>query len=209
MSAWPVPARHRHSRVCLLVSVSLNLFTAGAFVALRSLDRSFGLGALMQTYPPSVRREVREKVLADRIGLRALIGDLREARQRMFAAMPPIRSTATRWPVPWPTFASRRRRFKRSSNPLSQRASKRRRLLSARRSSRPGLASACSATAINNEEDLASLGGDACSGVSLHFLQNCEALEFGMTEIERLAGTGAGMRFAESFRARPRLKALL
>ena len=30
--------------VCLLVSVSLNLFDAGAFVALRSLDRSFGLG---------------------------------------------------------------------------------------------------------------------------------------------------------------------
>jgi uncharacterized membrane protein len=73
--------------VCLVVSVSLNLFAAGAFVALRSLERSFGLGALMQTYPPSVRREVREKVLADRLTLRAVIADLRDARQRMFAAM--------------------------------------------------------------------------------------------------------------------------
>jgi uncharacterized membrane protein len=73
--------------VCLLVSVSLNLFAAGAFVALRSLERSFGLGALMQTYPPSVRSEVRRKVLADRAAMRAVIGDLREARQRMFEAM--------------------------------------------------------------------------------------------------------------------------
>ena len=73
--------------VCLLVSVSLNLFAAGAFVALRSLDRSFGLGALMQTYPPSVRREVRQRVLADRAAMRAVIADLREARQRMFDEM--------------------------------------------------------------------------------------------------------------------------
>jgi uncharacterized membrane protein len=73
--------------VCLLVSVSLNLFAAGAFVALRSLDRSFGLGALMRTYPASVRSEVRQRVLADRATMRAVIADLREARQRMFEAM--------------------------------------------------------------------------------------------------------------------------
>lgn len=73
--------------VCLLVSVSLNLFAAGAFVALRSLDRSFGFGALMQTYPASVRRDVRQRVLADRATMRAVIADLRDARQRMFEAM--------------------------------------------------------------------------------------------------------------------------
>jgi uncharacterized membrane protein len=73
--------------VCLLVSVSLNLFAAGAFVALRSLDRSFGLGALMQTYPPSVRREVRQRVIADRATMRAVIADLRDARKRMFETM--------------------------------------------------------------------------------------------------------------------------
>jgi uncharacterized membrane protein len=73
--------------VCLLVSVSLNLFAAGAFVALRSLERSFGLGALMQTYPASVRREVRQKLVADRATMRAVIADLRDARQRMFEAM--------------------------------------------------------------------------------------------------------------------------
>src|SRR5262245_20668026 len=56
---------------------------------------------------------------------------------------------------------------------------------------------------------LASLGGDASSGVSLHFLQNGEALEFGMAEIERLAGTSAGMGFAESFRSGPSLEVLL
>jgi len=73
--------------VCLLVSVSLNLFAAGAFVALRSLERSFGLGALMQTYPPSVRREVRQRLIADRAAMRAVIADLRDARRRMFEAM--------------------------------------------------------------------------------------------------------------------------
>ena len=73
--------------VCLLVSVSLNLVTAGAFVALRSLDRSFGLGALMQTYPPSVRSEVRQRLIADRAAMRAVIADLREARRRMFETM--------------------------------------------------------------------------------------------------------------------------
>jgi hypothetical protein len=34
-------------------------------------------------------------------------------------------------------------------------------------------------------------------GVSLHFLQNREALELGMAEIERLVGAGAFMRLAK------------
>jgi uncharacterized membrane protein len=73
--------------VCLLVSVSLNLFAFGAFVALRSLSLGTAWGAIMQTYPPSVRRDVRQRVVADRANLRAVIADLREARQRMFETM--------------------------------------------------------------------------------------------------------------------------
>lgn len=73
--------------VCLLVSVSLNLFAFGAFVALRSLSLGTAWGAIMQTYPASVRRDVRQRVVADRANLRAVITDLREARRRMFETM--------------------------------------------------------------------------------------------------------------------------
>ena len=60
--------------VCLLVSVSLNLFAFGAFVALRSLSFGTAWGAIMQTYPASVRRDPGASValgrrLSDRVYL--------------------------------------------------------------------------------------------------------------------------------------------
>jgi uncharacterized membrane protein len=71
--------------VCLAISVCLNLFAAGAFVATRWLYRP--LAAIMLTYPPSLRHDVRERLSAERDKVRAAILDLHDARQRMFAAM--------------------------------------------------------------------------------------------------------------------------
>lgn len=75
--------------VCLLISVCLNLFAFGAFVAGRWIDRRIetSVNTVMQTYPPSVRRDVTRRLIADRQTVRAAAADLREARQRMFVLM--------------------------------------------------------------------------------------------------------------------------
>ena len=71
--------------ICLLISVCLNLFAAGAFVATRWALHP--LAAVMRTYPPSLRQDVRGRLAAERDKVRAAIVDLHEARQRMFAVM--------------------------------------------------------------------------------------------------------------------------
>jgi len=71
--------------ICLLISVCLNLFAVGAFVATRWALRP--LAAVMLTYPPSVRQDVRQRLVAERDKVRAALFDLREARQQMFAVM--------------------------------------------------------------------------------------------------------------------------
>jgi uncharacterized membrane protein len=45
------------------------------------------LAAVMLTYPPSVRQDVRQRLAAERDKVRAAIVDLRDSRQRMFAVM--------------------------------------------------------------------------------------------------------------------------
>jgi hypothetical protein len=67
--------------VCLLVSFCLNLFAVGAWVATRWLYHP--LAAVMLTYPPSVRQDVRQRLAAERDKVRAAIVDLRDSRQRM------------------------------------------------------------------------------------------------------------------------------
>jgi uncharacterized membrane protein len=71
--------------ICLLVSVCLNLFAAGALVATRWLRHP--LAAVMLTYPPSMRQDVRQRLAAERDKVRASLLELRDARQRMFAVM--------------------------------------------------------------------------------------------------------------------------
>ncbi|HZP09309.1 periplasmic heavy metal sensor [Methyloceanibacter sp.] len=71
--------------VLLLISVCLNLFVAGAWVATRWHSRP--LAKVMLSYPPSLRQDMRERLLAEGPRLKAAIFELREARQRMFAVM--------------------------------------------------------------------------------------------------------------------------
>ncbi len=71
--------------VLLLISVCLNLFAAGAWVAMRW--QRHPLAMAMLSYPPSVRQDLRERLLAEGPKLKAAMFELREARQRMFAAM--------------------------------------------------------------------------------------------------------------------------
>jgi uncharacterized membrane protein len=75
--------------ILLLVSVAFNLFAAGALVATRWLNRPLGsaVEAVMRSYPPSVRAEVRSRLFADRDVVRAAFGELGAARKRMFALM--------------------------------------------------------------------------------------------------------------------------
>ncbi len=71
--------------ICLLVSVCLNLFAAGAWVATRWFYHP--LAAIMQTYPPSLRHDVRARLAAEREKVRVAIVDLHDARERMFTVM--------------------------------------------------------------------------------------------------------------------------
>jgi uncharacterized membrane protein len=75
--------------ILLLVSVAFNLFAAGALVATRWLNRPLGsaVEAVMRSYPPSVRAEVRSRLFADRDVVRAAFAELGAARKRMFALM--------------------------------------------------------------------------------------------------------------------------
>jgi uncharacterized membrane protein len=75
--------------VCLVISICLNLFAAGAWVAARWLDRPFASAAstAMQPYPPSLRREIRQRIGAERGPLLAALAELRDARQTMFNLM--------------------------------------------------------------------------------------------------------------------------
>jgi uncharacterized membrane protein len=75
--------------ICLLISLALNLFMAGAFLAGRWMNRpvASAVEAVMRSYPPALRDEVKRKLFQDRESLRAAITDLAAARQRMFALM--------------------------------------------------------------------------------------------------------------------------
>ncbi len=69
----------------LVVSVCLNLFAAGAWVATRW--HRHPLAMMMLSYPPSLRQDLRDRLLAAGPKLKAALFELREARQRMFALM--------------------------------------------------------------------------------------------------------------------------
>ncbi len=69
----------------LVVSVCLNLFAAGAWVATRW--HRHPLAMMMLSYPPSLRQDLRDRLLAAGPKLKAALFELREARQRMFAIM--------------------------------------------------------------------------------------------------------------------------
>lgn len=73
----------------LAASLCLNLFLGGAWLAGRWFERRVETTAasVMRAYPPEVRRDVLRRLLQDRTELRAAVGGLREARQRMFAVM--------------------------------------------------------------------------------------------------------------------------
>lgn len=75
--------------ILLLISVALNLFAAGALVATRWMHRPLGsaVEAVMRSYPPSVRAEVRSRLFADRDVVRAAFAELGDARRKMFALM--------------------------------------------------------------------------------------------------------------------------
>jgi uncharacterized membrane protein len=75
--------------IALTVSLCLNLFAGGAWLAGRWIDRRLETVAatVMRAYPPDLRRDVLRRLLQDRAELRAVAGGLREARQRMVAAM--------------------------------------------------------------------------------------------------------------------------
>jgi uncharacterized membrane protein len=75
--------------IVLAVSLCLNLFAGGAWLAGRWIDRRLetASASVMRAYPPEVRRDVLRRLLQDRTGLRAAVGGLREARQRMVAVM--------------------------------------------------------------------------------------------------------------------------
>jgi len=75
--------------VCLALSLSVNLFAAGALFAMRWFHSPGGavMAAAMQAYPPDLRREIGRKLFQDRAELRAAGQQLRDARQRMFALM--------------------------------------------------------------------------------------------------------------------------
>lgn len=71
--------------ILLLISVCLNLFGAGAWVATRW--HRHPLAKVMLSYPPSLRQDLRARMLAEAPKLKAAMFELREARQRMFTIM--------------------------------------------------------------------------------------------------------------------------
>jgi uncharacterized membrane protein len=75
--------------IALAASLCLNLFLGGAWLAGRWFERRVETTAasVMRSYPPELRRDVLRRLLQDRTELRAAVGGLREARQRMFAVM--------------------------------------------------------------------------------------------------------------------------
>ena len=75
--------------ILLVISVALNLFAAGALVAMRWTQRPLGsaVEAVMRSYPASIRAEVRSQLFANRDVVRAAFADLAAARKRMFALM--------------------------------------------------------------------------------------------------------------------------
>lgn len=75
--------------VLLLISVCLNLFAAGGFVALRVADRPFvsTAGMAMAALPPALRQELRRELRERRAELRKAAVDLREARANMVEVM--------------------------------------------------------------------------------------------------------------------------
>ena len=75
--------------ICLLVSFSLNLFAAGAWVAGRWIDSRIerSISRVMQPYPPALRREIVRNLREDRAALLASAREFRGARQRLFATM--------------------------------------------------------------------------------------------------------------------------
>jgi len=75
--------------IALAVSLCLNLFAGGAWLAGRWFDRHVEATAasVMRAYPPELRRDVLRRLLQDRAELRSAVGGLREARQRMVAVM--------------------------------------------------------------------------------------------------------------------------
>lgn len=75
--------------VGLLISFSLNLFAAGAWVAGRWIDLRIerSLTRVMQPYPPTLRREIVRNLREDRGEVLASAREFRGARQRLFAVM--------------------------------------------------------------------------------------------------------------------------
>jgi uncharacterized membrane protein len=75
--------------VALVVSLCLNLFVAGAWFAGRVLGGpvASAIAAVMQSYPLSLRQEIRRQVFEQRDAILTAVADLRDARARMFALM--------------------------------------------------------------------------------------------------------------------------
>ena len=75
--------------IALAASLCVNLFLGGAWLAGRWFERRVEATAasVLRAYPPELRRDVVLRLLQDRAELRAAVGGLREARQRMVAVM--------------------------------------------------------------------------------------------------------------------------
>ena len=76
----------------LVLSLALNLFGLGVFVALSAFEREAPgiarvMAVIMAPFPQEVRRDLRRQVIEDRHTFIDAIGDLREARENMFAVM--------------------------------------------------------------------------------------------------------------------------
>lgn len=71
--------------ICLIISLCLNFFAGGAWLAGRWLDHRItaSVGSLLNTYPPSIRRDFARRLVANRQELRSSVRAVRDARKHM------------------------------------------------------------------------------------------------------------------------------